>query len=169
MGHAYLEALPLQIARNHVGQGRFGLNIVAGWNEGEFEMFGVEQREHEQRYEYAQEWIDAIKMAWATNEDFDFDGQYIRLKSVRAKPKPYGGTRPVIMNAGSSGTGEAFAFGEGVALPTRMKFRQLPPHLVPKSETVTAGDGAAATDNHSLASVVDRWRGRVAKPRGART
>jgi DNA helicase HerA-like ATPase len=67
----------------------------------------------------------------------------------------------------SLGTGEAFAFGEGVALPTRMKFRQLPPHLVPKSETVTAGDGAAATDNHSLASVVDRWRGRVAKPRGA--
>src|SRR5829696_761973 len=97
------------VTADHVGQGRFGLNIVAGWNEGEFEMFGVQQREHEQRYEYAQEWIDAIKMAWATQEDFDFDGQYIRLKSVRAKPKPYGGTRPLIMNAGSSGTGEAFA------------------------------------------------------------
>ena len=97
------------VTADHVGQGRFGLNIVAGWNEGEFEMFGVQQREHEQRYEYAQEWINAIKIAWATNEDFDFDGQYIRLKSVRAKPKPYGGTRPLIMNAGSSGTGEAFA------------------------------------------------------------
>jgi FMNH2-dependent dimethyl sulfone monooxygenase len=97
------------VTADHVGQGRFGLNIVAGWNEGEFEMFGVQQREHEQRYEYAQEWIDAIKMAWATQEDFDFDGQYIRLKNVRAKPKPYGGTRPLIMNAGSSGTGEAFA------------------------------------------------------------
>ena len=72
-------------------------------------MFGVEQREHEQRYEYAQEWIDAIKMAWATKDDFDFDGQYIRLKSVRAKPKPYGGTRPLIMNAGASVSGQAFA------------------------------------------------------------
>jgi DNA helicase HerA-like ATPase len=65
----------------------------------------------------------------------------------------------------SLGTGEAFAFGEGVALPTRMKFRQLPAHLLPKSETITPGDGAIATDNRSLASVVERWRGRVAKPR----
>ena len=65
----------------------------------------------------------------------------------------------------SLGTGEAFAFGEGVALPTRMKFRQLPAQLLPKSETVTLGDTPAATDNDSLAAVVERWRGRVAKPR----
>ena len=72
------------VTADHVGEGRFGLNIVAGWNEGEFEMFGVQQREHEARYDYAQEWIDAIKMAWARNDDFDFDGEYIKLKSVRA-------------------------------------------------------------------------------------
>src|SRR5215469_5436780 len=65
----------------------------------------------------------------------------------------------------SLGTGEAFAFGEGVALPTRMKFRQLPAQLLPKSETVTLGDTAAASDNHSLAAVVERWRGRAGKPR----
>ena len=60
------------VTADHVGEGRFGLNIVAGWNEGEFEMFGVQQREHEARYEYAQEWIDAIKMAWAGDERFRF-------------------------------------------------------------------------------------------------
>ena len=38
----------------------------------------------------------------------------------------------------SLGTGEAFAFGEGVALPTRLKFKQLPAHLLPKSETVSS-------------------------------
>ena len=97
------------VTADHVGQGRFGLNIVAGWNEGEFEMFGVQQREHEARYEYAQEWIEAIKMAWGPNEDFDFDGKHIKLKKVRAKPKPYGGARPLIMNAGSSGSGQGFA------------------------------------------------------------
>jgi alkanesulfonate monooxygenase SsuD/methylene tetrahydromethanopterin reductase-like flavin-dependent oxidoreductase (luciferase family) len=97
------------VTADHVGRGRFGLNIVAGWNEGEFEMFGVKQREHEARYEYAQEWIDAIKTAWGPSEDFDFDGAHIKLKKVRAKPKPYGGTRPLIMNAGSSGTGKQFA------------------------------------------------------------
>ena len=39
------------VTADHIGEGRFGLNIVAGWNEGEFEMFGVEQRDHETRYE----------------------------------------------------------------------------------------------------------------------
>ncbi len=97
------------VTADHVGQGRFGLNIVAGWNEGEFEMFGVQQRDHEQRYAYAQEWIDAIKQAWGPQDDFDFDGQFIKLRKIRAKPKPYGGARPLIMNAGSTGTGQAFA------------------------------------------------------------
>ena len=82
---------------------------MVGWNEGEFEMFGVEQRAHATRYEYAQEWIEAIKLMWSERDDFDFDGQFIKLKNVRAKPKPYGGTRPVIMNAGASPAGRAFA------------------------------------------------------------
>jgi alkanesulfonate monooxygenase SsuD/methylene tetrahydromethanopterin reductase-like flavin-dependent oxidoreductase (luciferase family) len=72
-------------------------------------MFGVQQLEHEARYAYAQDWIDAIKMAWGPGEDFDFDGEHIKLKKVRAKPKPYGGSRPLIMNAGSTPTGQAFA------------------------------------------------------------
>ena len=97
------------VTADHIGEGRFGLNIVVGWNEGEFEMFGVEQREHETRYDYAQEWIDAIKLMWSARDDFDFDGAFIKLKGVRAKPKPYGGTRPVIMNAGASPAGRAFA------------------------------------------------------------
>ena len=29
------------VTADHIGEGRFGLNIVVGWNEGEFEMFGV--------------------------------------------------------------------------------------------------------------------------------
>ena len=90
-------------------EGRFGLNIVVGWNEDEFDMFGVAQREHDDRYEYAQEWIDVIKMIWSDQEDFDFDGKYLHMKKIRGKPKPYGDTRPVIMNAGASATGQAFA------------------------------------------------------------
>jgi len=97
------------VTADHVGQGRFGLNLVAGWNEGEFEMFGVQQRDHETRYEFAQEWIDAVKRAWSEPGDFDFDGTFFKLRGVRAFPKPYGGTRPIIMNAGSIPTGQAFA------------------------------------------------------------
>jgi alkanesulfonate monooxygenase SsuD/methylene tetrahydromethanopterin reductase-like flavin-dependent oxidoreductase (luciferase family) len=97
------------VTADHIGAGRFGLNVVVGWNEDEFEMFGVKQREHERRYEYAQEWLDAVKLAWGPQDDFDFEGKYIRLAKVRAKPKPYGGTRPLIMNAGASATGRSFA------------------------------------------------------------
>jgi FMNH2-dependent dimethyl sulfone monooxygenase len=97
------------VTADHIGSGRFGLNIVVGWNEGEFEMFGVQQRDHESRYEYAQEWVDVIRKIWSSEEDFDVDGQYIKMKGVRGKPKPYRGTRPMIMNAGASPTGQAFA------------------------------------------------------------
>jgi FMNH2-dependent dimethyl sulfone monooxygenase len=97
------------VTADHIGNGRFGLNLVVGWNEGEFEMFGVEQREHEARYEFAQEWLDAVKLIWSPQENFDFEGRYLKLKGIRAKPKPVGGSRPLIMNAGASPTGRAFA------------------------------------------------------------
>jgi dimethylsulfone monooxygenase len=97
------------VTADHVGEGRLGLNLVVGWNEGEFEMFGVKQREHDVRYEFAQEWLDVVKQAWDDSGEFDFDGQFLKLRRVRASPKPYGGTRPLIMNAGSSPAGQAFA------------------------------------------------------------
>jgi dimethylsulfone monooxygenase len=104
------------VTADHIGEGRVGLNVVCGWNEGEFEMFGVEQRDHEQRYEYATEWLDAVKAMWTRSEEFDFDGKYIQLKKVRAQPKPYASTRPIIMNAGTSVTGQAFAIANCDAL-----------------------------------------------------
>ena len=68
------------VTADHIGEGRFGLNVVCGWNEGEFEMFGATLRDHETRYDYAQEWLDAIKLAWSPQDDFDFDGQFIKLQ-----------------------------------------------------------------------------------------
>ena len=97
------------VTADHVGEGRLGLNLVVGWNEGEFDMFGVAQREHDVRYDYAQEWINVVKQAWSDAGEFDFEGRFLKLNGVRAHPKPCGGTRPLIMNAGSSGVGQAFA------------------------------------------------------------
>ncbi|MGA2394898.1 MAG: LLM class flavin-dependent oxidoreductase [Candidatus Lustribacter sp.] len=96
------------VTADHVGEGRFGLNIVCGWNEGEFEMFGVQPGDHERRYAQGQEWIDALRRIW-TEDDFDFDGEFFRLHGVRGKPKPWNATRPLLMNAGSSPEGKAFA------------------------------------------------------------
>jgi dimethylsulfone monooxygenase len=97
------------VTADHIGQGRVGVNIVCGWNEGEFDMFGVRQREHDMRYAYAQEWVDIVKAAWERDDTFDVDGEFLKLQRVRAFPKPYGGTRPLMMNAGSSDVGQAFA------------------------------------------------------------
>jgi FMNH2-dependent dimethyl sulfone monooxygenase len=97
------------VTADHVGEGRFGLNIVVGWNEGEFEMFGVSQREHDARYDFAQEWLDVVIKAWSEPGAFDFSGRFLQLKDARAHPKPFGGTRPILMNAGSSQVGQAFA------------------------------------------------------------
>jgi alkanesulfonate monooxygenase SsuD/methylene tetrahydromethanopterin reductase-like flavin-dependent oxidoreductase (luciferase family) len=97
------------VTADHIGQGRFGLNVVCGWNEGEFDMFGVAQRDHERRYDYAHEWIDVVKRAWSTEGDWDYAGEYFKLKGVRTNPKPFGGSHPVTMNAGASPKGRAFA------------------------------------------------------------
>jgi DNA helicase HerA-like ATPase len=61
----------------------------------------------------------------------------------------------------SLGIREVFAFGEGVALPTRLKFGELPPHLLPKSEAVSSSrlDPAMGVSPDFIASVVERWRG----------
>ena len=104
-----LIAAKQMVTADLMGEGRFGLNIVAGWNEGEFEMFGVNQRGHDDRYQFAEEWVEVIKRAWSDPDEFDFAGDHFKLVGVRAKPKPFGSSRPMIMNAGSSATGQTFA------------------------------------------------------------
>ncbi len=94
---------------DHVSRGRFGLNVVCGWNQDEFDMFGVEQREHDMKYAYGDEWLRTIEDIWGAASGFDVNGEFITLRGVEGAPKPYGGTRPVIMNAGGSETGKAFA------------------------------------------------------------
>src|SRR5262249_1436014 len=91
---------------DHIGRGRFGLNIVCGWNEDEFEMFG--EREHDTRYVFGQEWLDIVERIWTSDRRFDFAGQFFNLSGVTGDPKPYGGSRPVLMNAGASTAGRSF-------------------------------------------------------------
>jgi alkanesulfonate monooxygenase SsuD/methylene tetrahydromethanopterin reductase-like flavin-dependent oxidoreductase (luciferase family) len=112
------------VTADHIGHGRFGLNVVCGWNEDEFEMFGVAQRGHESRYEQGEEWIRALDAMWARDDDFDVDGSYITLKDVRSKPKPYRGTRPIVMNAAHSPAGRAFALRNCDALFVTTRFAE---------------------------------------------
>ncbi|HEX4766054.1 MAG TPA: DUF87 domain-containing protein [Lichenihabitans sp.] len=59
------------------------------------------------------------------------------------------------------GTREVVAFGEGVSVPARMTFRQMPAGLLPRSEASRDMDGAAAGlgDPDFVKGVIERWRG----------
>ena len=95
---------------DHIAHGRFGLNIVCGWNQPEYEMFGMTlPSAHDARYRYGQEWWDIIRRAWQRDTTFDWEGDFFHLKQARCAPQPFGGTRPPLMNAGSSRQGREFA------------------------------------------------------------
>ncbi len=97
------------VTADHVGKGRFGLNVVAGWNADEFDMFGAELLPHDERYAYAEEWVRICRRIWTEPEPFDFAGRYFSLKDVQGLPRPFGGRAPLIMSAGSSPAGRDFA------------------------------------------------------------
>ena len=58
-------------------------------------------------------------------------------------------------------TGEAVAFGEGVPVPVRLTFRQMPAERVPRNELSQAlgHTGARTGDVDFVRGVVERWRG----------
>ena len=92
-----------------IGQGRAGLNIVAGWNKPEYEALGLTlPDDHETRYAYAQEWLDIIQQLWSKSGAFDITTEHFNLKCIQAEPKPVNG-RPPILNAAGSGLGREFA------------------------------------------------------------
>jgi FMNH2-dependent dimethyl sulfone monooxygenase len=97
------------VTADHIGRGRFGLNVVSGWNVEEFEMFGAQLLEHDDRYGYTEEWVAVVKGIWSREKPFDYSGRHFNLKHLAGKPKPWGDTRPLLMSAGSSPAGRAFA------------------------------------------------------------
>lgn len=94
---------------DHVGGGRAGVNIVAGWNQPEYEAMGIElPTDHDDRYALAQEWWDHVRTLWTRPGRGDLDGRFYALRNVEAEPKPVQGVLPVL-NAGSSPQGRDFA------------------------------------------------------------
>ncbi len=67
------------------------------------------------------------------------------------------------------GTGDAITFGEGVALPTRIKFDMLPASALPKSNTASFTQNWARDlpDDNFLQEVVARWRQQTFNPGAA--
>ncbi len=94
---------------DHISGGRFCLNMVAGWNDVEIGMFGVAQKEHDERYEYAEDWLEVCKALWTREGDFDYAGPYFTVPNAYSEPKPVQDPYPVLMSAGNSPRGMHFA------------------------------------------------------------
>jgi alkanesulfonate monooxygenase SsuD/methylene tetrahydromethanopterin reductase-like flavin-dependent oxidoreductase (luciferase family) len=108
LAHPVLAAKMVATA-DHVSGGRFGLNIVAGWYAQELSMFGLTQREHDDRYVVADEWTRVLKQLWTVEGEHDFDGEHFHVPRGVSEPKPLQKPYPVLMNAGTSPAGRNFA------------------------------------------------------------
>lgn len=92
---------------DHVADGRAGLNIVVGWQPGEFAMFGTVP--DARGYDRAREWLTIIERAYAEDAPFDFAGEYYDLRGVVSRPASLQRPRPLLMNAAFGGPGRDFA------------------------------------------------------------
>ena len=92
-----------------ISNGRLVLNVVAGWNRPELEMFGAPLKEHTERYQHLAEWVTIIKRLWTDTEEFDHDGAFFKIIRGMSMPKPVQKPHPPIMSAGGSEVGRRFA------------------------------------------------------------
>jgi len=67
---------------DHISGGRFGLNIVCGWNTAEFGTFGHQQHSHDERYAQGAEWTQFLKALWRSKSEFDWNGTYYNARSA---------------------------------------------------------------------------------------
>ena len=123
-----------------IGQGRFGLNIVCGWNIDEFDMLGIDLAQHDDRYDQGQEWIDIVTRAWSCDEPFDYEGRFYQVHKTNIHPKPHGGGRPMIVCAGNSPRGRDYAARNADMMFTnlRMDLDEVPGNIAALKEMATA-------------------------------
>jgi FMNH2-dependent dimethyl sulfone monooxygenase len=91
-----------------ISKGRAGMNLVLGWYPPDMQLFGVEVKEHSDRFELAEEWMEIFDRLWSGRKSFDYDGKNYKLKAAFSQPHGVQ-ARPVLLNAGRSPRGREFA------------------------------------------------------------
>jgi dimethylsulfone monooxygenase len=89
--------------------GRWGWNCVTGHSADEAALFGESFVEHDLRYEMAAEFVDVVKQLWTEEEPIDFEGTYYKAKGRVKAPRSVQEPQPLIVSAGASPAGTAFA------------------------------------------------------------
>jgi pyrimidine oxygenase len=128
---AILTLPPALVARmattiDSIAPGRFGINIVTGWQKVEYEQMGLWPGDDYfgQRYDYATEYVTVMKDLWSTGLS-NHKGRFFQMNDCMMKPVPSSAIKLVV--AGQSGRGMEFAAdladynfvnGVGVNTPT---------------------------------------------------
>jgi len=86
---------------DEISSGRFGINIVSGWNKFEYGQMGMwpEDGYHTYRYAYAEEFLEVMKLLWATGRA-SHEGKFFTLDDCKSYPQP--ARRLPIVCAGQS-------------------------------------------------------------------
>jgi pyrimidine oxygenase len=100
-------AARMAVTIDSIAPGRFGINIVAGWNKSEYHQMGLWPGDefYEFRYDYASEYVTIMKELWDTGHS-DFKGKFFTLDDCQLKPMPTG--KIPIVSAGASARGRRF-------------------------------------------------------------
>jgi pyrimidine oxygenase len=103
---------PAMVARmaatiDSIAPGRFGINIVAGWNKSEYQQMGLWPGDeyYDHRYDYASEYVTIMRELWETGSS-DFKGKFFTLDDCHCKPTP--SAKIPIVSAGASPRGRRF-------------------------------------------------------------
>lgn len=86
---------------DHIGQGRWGINLVSGWSREEFEMMGVDLLPHAERYQRTAAFVEILQGLWTQPPGtFDYDSPWYQVRGGYSLPQP--AKPPPIANAGGS-------------------------------------------------------------------
>jgi pyrimidine oxygenase len=87
--------------------GRFGLNLIAGWNRSEYEQLGVWPGDdyYGYRYDYLSEFTEVMTRAWR-DDRVTFHGEHFHVDDCEVLPKP--AHHVDIVSAGASSRGRRY-------------------------------------------------------------
>lgn len=108
-----------------ISNGRFGVNLVTGWQRPEYSQMGMWPGDEffSSRYEYLSEYIHVLRDLWETGQS-DFKGSHFQMDDCRLSPQPQADMK--VICAGQSDSGMQFSaeyadynfcFGKGVNTP----------------------------------------------------
>jgi len=88
---------------DHIGQGRWGLNVVSGWSEREFGQMHVPILPHGERYRRTADYIEVLKGLWTAEPGtFNHHSEWYDVTDGWVSPLPVRKPHPPIANAGVS-------------------------------------------------------------------